>query len=96
MKKLDEEIIANQKFINSLKGNKVLKDLGLTFDDVDGAKIMTEPEWFFNRIWTKQSGPQDPIGGISRVEKFVKQVRQQNNKTGNKILKDLKVMVGAD
>ena len=96
MKKLDEEIIANQKFINSLKGNKVLKDLGLTFDDVDGAKITTEPEWFFNRIWTKQSGPQDPIGGISRVEKFVKQVRQQNNKTGNKILKDLKVMVGAD
>jgi len=90
MKKLNKEVVANQKFINNLQGNKQLKDLGLTFDDVDGAKIMTEPEWFFNRVWTEQGG----IGGISRVEKFVKAIPK--NKTGNKILKDLKVMVGAN
>tara|TARA_R110002020_G_scaffold366425_1_gene578496 strand:+ start:3943 stop:7404 length:3462 start_codon:yes stop_codon:yes gene_type:complete len=90
MKKLNEEVVANQKFINNLRGNKKLKELGLTFDDVDGAKITTEPEWFFNRIWTEQGG----IGGISRVEKFVDNI--PTNKAGNKILKDLKIMVGSN
>ena len=76
MSTLQKEITANQKFINSLKGNKQLRDLGLTFDDVDGATITSQPEWFFNHIWTSQGG----VGSITRIEKFIRAI--PSNKVG--------------
>ena len=90
MSTLQKEITANQKFINSLKGNKQLRDLGLTFDDVDGATITSQPEWFFNHIWTSQGG----VGSITRIEKFIRAI--PSNKVGNKVRNDLKIMVGSD
>ena len=88
--KLAKEVRENQKFINRLKGNKKLKALGLDFDDIDGVKLISEPEWFANRIWTEQGG----IGSITRVQEFMKALPK--NKVGNNLLKDFKVMVGAD